>query len=151
MRLTTFSDYGLRVLIYLAVHRDRLATIAEIAGVYGISSNHLMKVVHHLAQQGHVETVRGKGGGMRLAREPAQINIGTVIRQSEDNVAFVECFDADRSDCRIASACRLKNVLGEALGAFLGTLDRYTLADLVDNRPKLAKLLPLADARPQRA
>ena len=151
MRLTTFSDYGLRVLIYLAVHGDRLATIAEIAGAYGISSNHLMKVVHHLAQQGHIETVRGKGGGMRLAREPAQINIGTVIRQSEGNVAFVECFDAARSDCRIAPACRLKNVLGEALAAFLGTLDRYTLADLVDNRQRIAKLLPLADARLQRA
>ena len=86
---------------------------------------------------------------MRLAREPAQINVGTVIRESEDNVAFVECFDAERADCRIAPACRLKNVLGEALGAFLGTLDRYTLADLVDNRARLAKYLPLADARPR--
>jgi Rrf2 family transcriptional regulator, nitric oxide-sensitive transcriptional repressor len=151
MRLTTFSDYGLRVLIYLAVHRGSLATIAEIARAYGISANHLMKVVHHLAQQGHVETVRGKGGGMRLAREPADINVGTVIRQSEDNFTFVECFDAETSDCRIAPACHLKNVLGEAMEAFFTALDRYTLADLVDNRVKLAKLLPLKDLRAARA
>jgi Rrf2 family nitric oxide-sensitive transcriptional repressor len=147
MRLTTFSDYSLRVLVYLAVHRDRLATIGEIARAYGVSENHLMKVVHHLAQHGHVETIRGKGGGMRLARAPADIVIGAVVRESEDNVAFVECFDAGTSDCRIAAACLLKKVLGEALEAFFATLDRYTLADVVGNRAKLEKLIPLRVAK----
>lgn len=150
MRLTTFSDYGLRVLIYLGVHRGRLATIGEIARVYGVSENHLMKVVHHLARHGYVETVRGKGGGLRLARAPADINVGKVVRESEDNLAFVECFDRATSDCRIASACLLKKALGEALDAFFASLERYTLDDLVGNRPRLAKLLPLLEARPPR-
>ena len=150
MRLTTFSDYGLRVLIYLGVHRGRLATIAEIARAYGVSENHLMKVVHHLAQRGYVETIRGKGGGMRLARSPADINVGKVVRESEDNLAFVECFDRATSDCRIASACLLKKALGEALDAFFASLDRYTLDDLVGSRPKLAKLLPMPEVRPPR-
>ncbi|HEX6138034.1 MAG TPA: Rrf2 family transcriptional regulator [Casimicrobiaceae bacterium] len=143
MRLTTFSDYGLRVLIYLGVHRERLATIAEIARAYRVSENHLMKVVHHLARHGYVETIRGKGGGMRLARPAADINLGAVVRESEDNLGFVECFDKATSDCRIAPACRLKGVLGEALDAFFATLDRYTLADLIASRGRLAKLIPL--------
>jgi len=148
MRLTTFSDYGLRVLVYLGVHRGRLATIAEIARSYGVSENHLMKVVHHLAQRGYIETIRGKGGGMRLARPPADINVGKVVRESEDNLAFVECFDRATSDCRIAPACLLKKALGEALEAFFASLERYTLDDLIGNRPKLAKLLPVLEARP---
>lgn len=143
MRLTTFTDYGLRVLVYLGTHPARLATIAGIAQAYGVSENHLMKVVHHLAQHGYIETIRGKGGGMRLARAPADINIGDVVRQSEDDLAFVECFDKATSDCRIAPACRLKGVLGEALEAFYAALDRYTLADLIANRASLAKLVPL--------
>lgn len=143
MRLTTFSDYGLRVLIYLGVHRERLATIAEIARAYGVSENHLMKVVHHLAQHGYIETIRGKGGGMRLARSPADINLGAVVRESEDNLGFVECFDKATSDCRIAPACLLKGVLGEALDAFFAILDRYTLADLIAGRRRLSKLIPL--------
>jgi len=142
MRLTTFSDYNLRVLMYLGVHRERLATIGEIARAYGVSGNHLMKVVHHLAQRGYIETIRGKGGGMRLARAPGQINIGAVVRQSEDSVGFVECFDGETSDCRIAPACSLKPVLAEALESFFATLDRYTLADLLGGRARLAKLLP---------
>jgi Rrf2 family nitric oxide-sensitive transcriptional repressor len=142
MRLTTFSDYGLRVLMYLGVHRERLATIGEIARAYGISENHLMKVVHHLAQHGYIETIRGKGGGMRLARAPGEINIGAVVRQSEDSLTFVECFDRETSDCRIAPACSLKHALAEALESFFATLDRYTLADLLGSRSRLAKLLP---------
>ena len=139
MRLTTFSDYAFRVLIYLGSAPQSLATIADIAKAYGVSENHLMKVVHQLARLGYVETVRGKGGGMRLARPPGEINVGEVLRATEDGFDIVECMGEGGSDCRIARACALKGALGEAVEAFLATLDRYTLADLV--RPSVAKVL----------
>lgn len=139
MRLTTFSDYAFRVLIYLGAAPQRLATIADIAGAYGVSENHLMKVVHQLARLGYIETVRGKGGGMRLARPAAKINVGEVLRATEDGFALVECMGEGESDCRIVSACALKSALGEAVGAFLAVLDGYTLADLV--RQPVAKVL----------
>lgn len=139
MRLTTFSDYAFRVLIYLGAAPQGLATIADIAGAYGISENHLMKVVHQLARLGYIETVRGKGGGMRLARPAAQINVGEVLRATEDGFDVVECMREGGSDCRIQRACALKGALGEAMEAFLSVLDRYTLAELV--RPAVAKVL----------
>jgi Rrf2 family nitric oxide-sensitive transcriptional repressor len=145
MRLTTFSDYSLRVLMYLAAHPQRLATIGEIARAYDVSENHLMKVVHHLAQEGYIETTRGKGGGLRLARAPEGINLGAVVRSTEDNGRFVECFDASRSDCRIAAACQLKGILGAAMEAFFGVLERHTLADLVGAESPLERLLALPD------
>ena len=151
MRLTTFSDYSLRVLIFLGLHQDRLATIGEIAAAYAISENHLMKVVHHLAQRGYVETTRGKGGGMRLKRPPERINVGEVIRGSEENSALVECFDRAASDCRIEAACVLRGVLGQALEAFFTVLDRYALSDLLVSRPRLTKLLALTDMRSGRS
>ncbi len=141
MRLTTFSDYSFRVLIYLGAAPDGLATIEQISAAYGISANHLMKVVHRLAQLGYIETVRGKGGGMRLARPPAAINVGEVLRATEDGFALVECMDSREADCRIASACVLKRALGEALAAFLQALDRYTLADLLRSRAPVSALL----------
>jgi len=144
MRLTTFSDYSLRVLIYLGSAPGRLATIEQVAAAYGVSGNHLMKVVHHLARSGYIETVRGKGGGMRLARAPAAINVGEVIRASEDSLALVECFEPGPTDCRIARACVLKRALGEALEAFLAVLDGYTLADLIAPARPLTRLLALS-------
>jgi Rrf2 family nitric oxide-sensitive transcriptional repressor len=144
MQLTRYSDYSLRVLMYLAVRPEYLATIEEIAGAYGISRAHLMKVVHQLGRAGFVDTVRGRGGGIQLARAPEQISIGGVVRRTEDKLAIVECFEPSTSQCRIESACGLRGVLEEALDAFLGTLDRYTLADLVARRRKpLVELLTL--------
>lgn len=134
MQLTRYSDLSLRVLIYLAVRREGLATIEELASAYGISKAHLMKVVHQLGRGGFLETVRGRGGGFRLAREPEQIRVGEVVRYSEGKLDLVECFDPVRNRCCIAPACGLRGVLEEALGAFLETLDRYTLADLVARR-----------------
>lgn len=142
MQLTRYSDYSLRVLIYLAVNPDRLATIEEISVAYGVSKAHLMKVVHNLGRAGFLETVRGRGGGFRLARAPEEINVGAVVRQTEGRMNLVECFGPTASTCRIEPACRLHHALEEALEAFLGTLDGYTLADLVARRRKpLARLL----------
>ena len=143
MKLTTFSDYSLRVLIYLALRTDRLSTIAEIADAYGISRNHLMKVVHYLGTSGYLETVRGKGGGVRLAMPPKQINIGALVRDTESNTVLVECFDKAHSDCAIQPACTLRGMLRQALEGFFQVLDRYTLADLLRNRSRLAGLLDL--------
>ncbi len=141
MRLTTFSDYTLRVLIYLGVHREGFATVGQIASAYGISENHLMKVVHNLAQCGYIRTMRGKGGGMQLARMPQEINVGEVLRSTEEGSALVECFTAKHFDCRIEPACVLRGVLGQALAAFFASLDRYTLADLIEPKARLAKIL----------
>lgn len=134
MRLTQLSDYSLRVLMYLGARPERLATIQEIAGAYGISENHLMKVVHRLAQNGFVETVRGRGGGLRLKGGAAEIRLGAVVRAVEEDFRLVECF-ASGDTCRITDVCRLKRILHQALGAFLESLDAWTLADLV-KRPK---------------
>jgi Rrf2 family nitric oxide-sensitive transcriptional repressor len=130
MRLTVLSDYSLRVLMYLGAMPERLATIQEIARAYRISENHLMKVVHSLARHGFVETVRGRGGGMRLANPPEQITIGAVLRAIEDDFALVECFRSDNT-CRITDFCRLKRALHQALSAYFQVLDNWTLAELV--------------------
>jgi len=150
MRLTTFSDYTLRVLVFLGAHDDRLATVGQIANAYGISAHHLTKVVHYLAQTGYIETMRGKGGGMRLGVAPEQINIGEVVRGTEENRKLVECFDRNASDCRIESACVLRGVLAKALDAFMRTLDGYTLADLLVPKARLTNMLVLTDQRAKR-
>jgi Rrf2 family nitric oxide-sensitive transcriptional repressor len=151
MQLTTFSDYSLRVLMYLGLHGERLATIGEVARAYGVSENHLVKVVHHLAQRGYIETTRGKGGGMRLARPPDRINVGEVVRGTEENLTLVECFDRATSDCRIEPACVLKGILHRAVDAFFAALERYTLADLLVTKPRLTRLLVPSEALSGRA
>lgn len=143
MQLTQFSDYALRTLIYLGVRGDSLATIEEIAAAYGISESHLTKVVHKLGKLGIVATVRGRGGGMRLGRAPAEINIGETVRLMEGNLTLVECFDAEHNTCPIAPVCGLTSILDEALRAFMLVLDRYTLADMIRNKGDIVGLLSL--------
>ena len=141
MRLTVYTDYALRLLMYLAVKDDGLATIAEVAKSYGISKNHLMKVAHQLGVAGYVGTVRGKGGGLRLARRPQDIVIGEVVRRTEPDMALVPCFAPDDASCAIFSSCALRGVLSKARDAFLSALDGHTLADLVRSRAPLRRLL----------
>jgi Rrf2 family transcriptional regulator, nitric oxide-sensitive transcriptional repressor len=145
MRLTSYTDYTLRTLMYLAVNDGRLTTIAEIAHAYRISEAHLMKIVHQLGVAGDIETTRGRNGGIRLARPAADINVGTVVRRTEVDLDLVPCF-GDTADCAISSACLLKGVLEEALDRFLTVLDQYTLADLITPRRRLSALLGVGAA-----
>ncbi|VEF48897.1 NO-dependent activator of the ResDE regulon [Bacillus freudenreichii] len=132
MRLTNYTDYSLRVLIYLALKKpEELANITEIAEAYGISRNHLTKVIHELGKMGVIHTIRGRGGGIKLALAPEEINIGEVVRKTEDDFNIVECFSEGPSQCVISPVCGLKHVLNRALFAYLAVLDEYTLADIV--------------------
>jgi Rrf2 family transcriptional regulator, nitric oxide-sensitive transcriptional repressor len=140
LHLTRYTDYSLRVLIYLAARPDRFGTIQGIADAYGISRNHLMKVVQALNHRGYIDTVRGKGGGMHLRLAPAKIGIGRVVRDMESDLELVECFGA-ANQCVITPECALKGVLADALQAFVDVLDRYTLADLVRQPEPLRRLL----------
>ncbi len=130
MRLTTLTDYAMRLLIHLAQHPERLCTIAEVAESYGISEAHLMKITHQLGLAGWIETVRGKGGGMRLAREPGAIVLGEVVRSMESDFFLVECF-ATGGNCMLTGNCGLTGVLEGALRSFMQHLDGYTLADIL--------------------
>lgn len=141
MRLTVYTDYSLRLLIYLALKPKALATIEEVARDYGISRNHLMKVAHQLGVMGFVGTVRGKGGGLRLARDPATIGLGEVVRRTEPDMALVPCLAPIEANCPIKASCVLRHAIESARSAFLEVLDRYTLADLVRPRASLASLL----------
>lgn len=143
MRLTLYTDYSMRVLLYLGARPERLCSIAEIAGAYRISQNHLMKVVNDLGRAGYVASTRGRSGGVRLARDPATINIGEVVRHTEDGFDLVEC-----GSCVIAPACGLTSALREALAAFMAVLDSHTLADLLAKRADMARLL-LGVAQPE--
>ena len=141
MRLNLQTDYALRLLSKLAALSDEPATITAISERYGISKNHMMKVASALTRAGVVESVRGRHGGLRLARPADAIRIGDVVRLMENDFALVECFGTDEGRCLITSACRLKGVLGEALAAFLSVLDRYTLEDLTRRNAPLSALL----------
>jgi|SRR5450759_2635235 Rrf2 family nitric oxide-sensitive transcriptional repressor len=133
MQLTRFTDYSLRVLVFLGAHPDRLCTISETAQAYRISGNHLMKVVNRLSAVGYIQTFRGKGGGMRLSRAPKMINLGDVVRHMEDRFDIVECFNEKLQDCPLLPACALRSVLADALRNFMATLDRHTLQDILGN------------------
>ena len=131
MRLTTYTDYALRTLMYLAAQRDRLVTIQDIADAHGIAKNHLTKVVHQLGILGFVESLRGRKGGLRLGKEPAQINIGAVVRSTEPDFYMAECFDPQKNNCRLSSACILKDTFYQATAAYLAVLDGVTLEILM--------------------
>ena len=140
MKLTLFTDYSIRVLLYLGARPERLCSIGEVAQAYGVSQNHLMKVVNRLAREGYVESARGRSGGIRLGRAPEEINLGALVRATEDGFELVDC-----GGCVVAPACGVTGVLGEALAAFLAVLDRYTLAEMLTPQLRLRELL-LMDA-----
>jgi Rrf2 family nitric oxide-sensitive transcriptional repressor len=141
MHLTQFSDYSLRVAIYLACRPDQMVSVEEISRAFGISRHHLVKVVQTLTDLGIVESQRGRGGGMRLAVPPSQVNVGWLIRRTEPHLNLVECFEPETNTCPIAPACGLKGMLQRAAHAFLGVLDGYSLDQLLKRRSELVSLL----------
>ena len=140
MQLTRFSDFSLRLLLYLATHAPRLVPVGEVAQAYGISPHHLVKIVQLLVDQRLVTSVRGRRGGLRLNIDPTEINVGALVRVTEPHFNLVECFDRARNTCPIEPACGLKGTLFEAQRAFLNVLDKYTLADFVHRGPQLIRL-----------
>ena len=145
MRLTAFTDFSLRVLMYLGLQEGRLATVPEVAKAFSISEHHLTKVVHFLGKEGLLRTTRGKGGGLALALKPREIRVGDVVRRTEGATIAAECFEPEGGSCCLVPACRLQGVLAEAFESFYKVLDRYTLADLVKNRDDLVALLPAVE------
>jgi len=143
MRLTQFSDYALRTVLYLGVHDSRLVPLAEVARAYGISYHHLVKVGALLVNLGVVESVRGRGGGLRLALPPEEVNVGWLVRQTEPDFHLVECFDSETDTCPITPACGLRHALLEAKNSFLETLDRYTLKHFLASPGRQKALIQL--------
>jgi len=144
MQLTLYTDYSLRVLVYLSINQESTATISQIADFYQISRNHLVKVVHNLSLKKYIISSRGKGGGLRLARLPELINIGDVVRDTEPNFHVVECFNAEAlNTCSVEPICKLKGILGKATNHFLGTLDSYSIADILDNDLDESRIIAL--------
>ncbi|TLS38920.1 RrF2 family transcriptional regulator [Pseudalkalibacillus caeni] len=142
MKLTRYTDYSLRVLMYLATRQEgQLVNIKTISEIYNISKNHLMKIIYDLGKSGYVETVRGRNGGIRLAMPPEEINIGEVVRKTEEDFYVVECFDKVNDKCILSDACRLRGVLNNALNSFLEVLDDYTLGDLILNKDRLKEMM----------
>lgn len=141
VRLTTFTDYSLRLLIYLAAAREQRTTIAEVAQAFDISEHHLVKVVHRLGREGLLRNTRGKSGGVQLARPASAISVGRVVRLTEGDDMPAECFDPASNQCPISGVCRLRGALREAVDAFYGALEQYTLQDLAIHPPKLIALL----------
>ncbi|MCC7418234.1 MAG: Rrf2 family transcriptional regulator [Acidobacteria bacterium] len=148
MHLTKFSDYALRLLLYLALHDERPVSIGEVSRAYRISPHILVKVVQMLIAEGLVSSVRGRLGGLRLARAPSDINVGALVRRTESNWTLVECFDAQTNTCPIEPVCGLKAVLRHAQHAFVDVLDSHTLADFMPRAPEVKRLLRVTAARP---
>ena len=143
MKLTLFSDYSLRILMYAALRNDRQFSVRDVAETYGLSRHHTAKAVNFLTQRGYLRAQRGRGGGIQLGLEPGQIRIGQLVRQTESGSPLVECFDAASNTCPLIHACLLKQALGKAGAAFFDTLDGYTLADLVRKPGALRRALEL--------
>lgn len=141
MRLTSFTDYSLRVLIYVACAPEGQATIAQVANAFAISENHLVKVVHMLGREGFLVNTRGRGGGLRLARPARAIVVGEVVRAAEGADVPAECFDPQGARCAIGRVCRLRGVLARAVEAFHEVLDSCTVEDLIDDRGPVASVL----------
>lgn len=149
MRLAEYTDYSLRVLMFCAAHPGRQITIGELAEHHGVSKNHLMKIVNDLARQGVLETTRGRGGGLRLLKQPAEIRVGDVVRRSETDFRLVECFDGRTNTCSLTPSCRLKGVFHAALQAYFRELDSATLADIAGPLPIARGVAPMSrGARP---
>lgn len=143
MRLASFTDYSLRVLIYLAIKGEQRSTVSEIADKYQISKNHLVKVVHNLSRMGVIDSFKGKGGGVCLSTSPEKINIGLLIKELESDSFLVECFGPN-TNCKINPSCKLKSVLKVAETNFFATLENYTLADILTNKRKLSSSLDIS-------
>lgn len=141
MKLTSHTDYSLRLLMYLNANTDRLCTIQEIADAHKISKNHLMKLAFKLGKAEYIQTVRGRSGGLRLNRPATEINLGAVVRFTEESLDIVECFDPETNSCQISGACKLTGILKQALNAFINVLDGYTLADLAQDKNMFQKLM----------
>ena len=149
MNLTLHTDYSLRILLYLAEHTDRPVSTREISEAYGISRTHLVRVVQTLQSHGFVNAATGRAGGITLARDPAGINIGDVVKKTEPNFRIVECFDLENNTCRILPVCSLRGVLDNALQSFFKALEKYTLADLVRMKgsERISDYLPVESLR----
>jgi Rrf2 family nitric oxide-sensitive transcriptional repressor len=141
MQLTLFSDYALRMLMYLGIRRDEVVPIVEISEAYGVSRHYMLKVMNELVQLGYIEAVRGRRGGVRLLRRPSEIRVGKLVKQTEPEAGVLECLDNAQADCPILRACKLRRILGEAQAEFFHVLDRYTLADLIDEPTRLVRVL----------
>jgi Rrf2 family transcriptional regulator, nitric oxide-sensitive transcriptional repressor len=148
MELSRFSDYALRVLMYAAAREGEKITLSELTQAYRISHHHLVKIVHYLGKTGYLHNRRGRSGGIRLGKKPSEITVGEVIRKTETHMNLVECFDPASDMCKLSPTCRLKGVFHEARDAFLDVLDHYTIADLVQSRAPILRLLSLNGVHP---
>ncbi|MBI1390805.1 MAG: Rrf2 family transcriptional regulator [bacterium] len=146
MNLTRFTDYSLRVFLYLALRSDQRVSIEDITRFYGISKDHLIKVVNKLGRLGYIKTTRGRNGGIELAKHPSEITIGEVVRKTESNFHIVECFDPQTNHCSVTGVCHLKFILAEALEAFLKVLDNHTLESMIIDKEMAKKFLKISES-----
>ena len=146
MRLTQATNYSVRILLYCAANPDRLSRVADIAASFGMSETHLFKILKVLVDNGFVQTIRGRNGGIALGRPAEEITVGEVVRAAEETFVLADCFDEKGHDCPLTQSCAYNRILREALGAFFEVLDRYTIADVAGERPDLRFLLGIEDA-----